>query len=295
MWIKELLKKQFSPLFISYYLLIVLTIILLYSIKYFSKKFFYDLDVNVIWFVLTFVFILGILILVKIYAEKIDNNYLLYYFFKKINYWTIFSFSLIFILLLVSFNIYNNYAIYPLPFEGTLSTVEDNVSKEIIKENLIEKPYVKCSNIWGERDYIIDKEVTCYFILRYKEGFTSYLSEIEKYYFYFNGSAKQEKHSMDINQIEDNIQHWNVAIPINKDFGESTINLYFKENNESQKLTNSLRIAPSRLFTEETYYEKREKSFLLFLTTISILIFSTITTIKNFRDLSEPSNNNSYK
>ncbi len=286
---KTTLKKETIYHVVIFLLLVLCISFVLFLLNVSAKKFIYDFNINLNWFIRIFVLVFIILGSAKIFSHLISENKTnpISKFFRKLDYWLIFTFSLVATLLLLSFYLYNNYVPYPLPIEGFINPLEGKEVDNILSKNLANSlPYVVCDNSKSERDFIIGKTIYCRFTIDYVEDYSSHIYKIERTFFLKNKSHMNEASTMDRDQInKNNTQYWNIAVPITDDFDHVLIELYFKNESGSLIRTNNLWITPTRILTEDEYYEKRERSLLIFLTTISILIFSTIASIKNLRDM----------
>ena len=93
---------------------------------------------------------------------------------------------------------------------------------------------------------------------------------------------------MDKDQINKDysfVQYWNIDIDVDDQFGQVLIELYFSNNSNSPVLTNKYWINPKNILSREEYINKSKDSLSLFLALISILLFSSISLIKNLMEI----------
>lgn len=250
----------------------------------FSREFFSDFGIKPLISLLIFMIFFISLSFVKYFFLKNKKKGRIHNFSKNVSLWGILGISIILSFLLLSFSIYSSYTQYPLPIEGQLP-ITINESDKIFEENLNAPPHVNCYNERGERDYIVNNRIICTLQLDYKENYNSYLHHLKITYIFKNGSQTLESRDMHKDNIEGLKQIWSFDIKITEDYDQSLTSLYFVNESGDSIKTNQIFLIPRKILSQEEYNYKKEKSFLLFLTAISILIFSTIISLKNFRDL----------
>jgi len=276
--------RLFLDIFILVYFMAIPILFYTSFLNISSKNFLSDFGLKISTFLYIFLLIFISLNILKYYSLRLTTFEKCKNFFKKVNFWTIFTISLVFTFLLLSFFIYNTYTSYPLPIEGYLG-FKNSEASELLNKNLLNPIMIKCANERGERDFIINKRLICELSLNYSEGYGAYLNKIETTYFYKNNSQSPKGFTMDKSQIQNLSQYWNFDIDIDENYEQSLTRFYFVNNSGDLKHTNDLWLIPSRIISESAYHAKKERSFLLFMTVISILIFSTIGSIKNLRDI----------
>ncbi len=256
-------------------------------LDFFNRDFLNDFKVKPYLFIITFSLIFIPLIFIKYYFIRYISFSGIKIFFKRMNLWVIITISFTLTMFLLIFSLYNAYTSYPLPLEGYLPMVSKVDSQKLLIENTLNPIHINCHNERGERDFIINKKIICNIVVNYSKGYNSYLNFIETTYSYQNNSQEPKGSLQYEDQINNLEQYWNIGIDITKEYEQSITRFYFLNESKSLIQTNELRINPSRIIQEHEYYDKKEKSFLLFMTAISILIFSTIASIKNFKDIWE--------
>lgn len=276
---------NFSYIGISFLILLIIFSLL----NTVSKNFFSDTGISPSLFIVLFLMIFGVLSFLKFSLKNFPKirkeNLFVKNLFEKMNYWVIFTFSLVIVFIILSFFLYNSYTSYPLPLKGYVPIYGNQTSNDILQQNLEVPFFVDCHNERGERDYLLDKQVVCGLKIKYRSNYSSYLYKIEKIYFLKDGSQFPENLVMDKDQISNLIQKWNFGININSSFEHSLINFYFTNDSGTITQTNYMWVIPYRILSEEQYYEKREQSLLLFLTIISLALFSVVASIKNLKDI----------
>ncbi|MCX6711496.1 MAG: hypothetical protein NT139_00455, partial [Candidatus Woesearchaeota archaeon] len=217
----------------------------------------------------------------KVYISK---GFLYNKLTSKLNFWNILAISLILTLIPLVFNIYNNYTNYPLPIKGYLAISDQ--SRNLFYNNTNIPLWVMCFNERGERDYILNKDITCHVNITYKENYTFYLHEIDLTYFLKDDSQYTKQIPINNNSIQNLTQFFNFLVYINETFDQALIQFNFIDTNNNLVKVSSLWIyPPERILTEEQYFTKREQSLSLIIGLFSLLIFSIISAIKNFKDL----------
>ena len=206
---------------------------------------------------------------------------------KNLNNWFILAITLVTLLSIFTFHLYNNYTSYQLPLSFTQAIGDMNKNQDILTsvKTLL---YITFESNGNEKDFVLGTVVYSLMNLTYNENFTHHLSKIEKTYFYKNNSQKTEVSTMDQGQVrqEHNFtQHWNLDFKIDEEFDHALVNLYFSNDSENFILTNRYWVNPKSILSKEVYLSKTKDSLSLFLTAISILLFSTVAVIKNLMDI----------
>src|SRR3989344_7843539 len=268
-------------------------LISLNEMKIISMNLFNDLGVNEFGYLLIFIisFLLSYIFIPFSYqyqrrifeTKKIDLNK--DSFNKRPNIWFAFTISILIVASLFSFNLYNSYVRYSLPFSFDLDIQTNNT--DVL--NSVNSPlYVYCYSENGERNFVLERKIYCLMNISYNENFTYHLSRVEQTYFRKDNSQETQASTMSEDQINDKhnyVQYWNIDIPIDRNFTHALIRLSFGNGNSSYIETNKYWINPPEILSEEEYKNRSKEPVSLWLTAVSIFFFSLVGVIKNLMDI----------
>jgi len=220
---------------------------------------------------------------------RLIRNWSFQWLAEKLNVAFVIALSILLVFFGVGIGFYKAFTDYSFPLNITFFSGDQDIN-DLFKSNLNESPSLVClSDNLGLRDFVEREKFLCKFGLIYKNNYTSFLSKHGVTYIYKNGSSKSEYTGLPEGvTIQDLKQVDPLYIEVDRTTEAILFEAYFKnkENESFYPVITYYRMPIKRVLPSlEEYYRKKEQSLNLFLALLSVLVFSSIATIKNLKDL----------